>query len=200
MFLRLNSIIENTKVEGPGNRTAIFVQGCIKHCKGCNSPQTWDLDDGYLIDIKKLSNKILKNKTIEGVTFSGGEPFLQSKALYQLAVILKQNDLSIVTFTGYSYDIIRKVNSLEWNNLLSVTDILISGSFNQDKITYQKPWVGSSNQEYTFLTDKYAYLEDNMDLIENKIEIRLNKDGSFIVNGMGDNKKIRELFENNIKK
>lgn len=200
MFLRLNSIIENTRVEGPGNRTAIFVQGCLKHCKGCNSPQTWDLDDGYQTDIRELSRKILKNKTIEGVTFSGGEPFLQSRALYRLAVILKEHNLSIVTFTGYSYDMIGKINSPEWNNLLSVTDILISGFFNQDKITYEKPWVGSSNQKYTFLTDRYAYLEENMGSIENKIEIRLNRDGSFIVNGMGDNKKIRELFENSIKK
>ena len=51
MFLRVNTIIENTMVEGPGNRTSIFVQGCLKHCIGCNSPQTWDLDGGILYDV-----------------------------------------------------------------------------------------------------------------------------------------------------
>ena len=69
MFLRVNTIIEDTMVEGPGNRTSIFVQGCLKHCIGCNSPQTWDLDGGILYDVKKLAKNILKNKDIEGVTF-----------------------------------------------------------------------------------------------------------------------------------
>ena len=196
MKLNVYTIIENTKVEGPGNRTCIFVQGCLKKCEGCNSKQTWDLSAGTEYDINELVEKILSNENIEGVTFSGGEPFLQSKQLYLLAKILKNEDLSIVTFTGYDYDFIKKLNDGNWNKLLSVTDLLISGDFRIDEKTFDKIWVGSSNQEYHFLTKRYRSLEKEFPLMENKIEIRLNKDGSLIINGMGDNEKIKEVFGN----
>lgn len=196
MKIRINSIIHNTKVEGPGNRTCIFVQGCLKQCEGCNSPQTWDLNGGEVYEVEDLAEQILLNKDIEGVTFSGGEPLLQSKALYQLGLILKENDLSIVTFTGFSYDLIEHVNDSNWNNLISITDILISGEYKQEESTVDKIWVGSLNQEYHFLSDKYKNLEDKLDTMENKIEIRLGKDGRIIVNGMADNKKIKEIFKN----
>ena len=195
MKIRINQIIENTRVEGPGNRTCIFVQGCFKHCTDCNSRQTWDIYAGKEYDINELAKKILSNKKIEGVTFSGGEPFLQSKQLYHLALLIKKENLSIVTFTGYTYDYIRKVNDSNWNRLLDVTDLLISGEYDENKKSNNKIWVGSSNQEYHFITDRYRNLENELDSLENKIEIRLNKDGSLIINGMGDNKKIREIFE-----
>lgn len=195
MNLIINQIINNTKVEGPGNRTAIFVQGCLKKCPMCNSPQTWDLNGGTNHDVESLSKLILNNPEIEGVTFSGGEPFLQSKALYELGLILKKNNLSIVVFTGYEYDFIKKVNSPEWNNFLTIIDILISGKFIYEKKCTDKLWVGSSNQEINFLTDRYLDYKKDLKNKKNKIEIRLNKDGSIIVNGMGDNNKINELFK-----
>ena len=111
MKLNINSIIENTKVEGPGNRTCIFVQGCLQHCYKCSSPQTWDLNVVKEHDIDSLAQMILKNTSIEGVTFSGGEPFLQAKALYKLAKIVQSEGLSIVTFTGYDYNLIKKINT-----------------------------------------------------------------------------------------
>lgn len=195
MKIRINSIIENTKVEGPGNRTCIFVQGCLKECKGCNSPQTWDINGGTEYEIEELASKILENKTIEGVTFSGGEPLLQSKVLYKLGLILKEKDLSIVTFTGFSTDVMEDINDANWNNLLSITDILISEPYIEEEKCTDMIWIGSRNQEYHFLSERYKDLEDKIDSLENKVEVRLNKDGSIIVNGMGDNEKIKDIFE-----
>lgn len=195
MTLRIHQIINGTKVEGPGNRTCIFLQGCLKHCKGCNSPQTWDLNCGSVYTVDELSEMILNDKNIEGVTFSGGEPLLQSKELYELSKLLKSNNLSIVLFTGYSYDLIRKVNDANWNNLLSLCDLLITEPFIEKLKTTTKIWVGSSNQKYYFLSDRYKYLENELHTLENKVEVRLNKDGSLIVLGMGDNGKIKEFFK-----
>lgn len=195
MTLRIHQIIHDTKVEGPGNRACIFLQGCLKHCNGCNSPQTWDLNGGRVYTIDKLLEIILENNDIEGVTFSGGEPLLQSKELYELSKLLKSNNLSIVLFTGYSYDLIRKVNDANWNNLLSLCDLLITEPFIEELKTTTKIWVGSSNQKYYFLSDRYKCLENKLDSLENKVEIRLSKDGSLTVLGMGDNKKIKEFFE-----
>lgn len=195
MKLRVHEIIEDTRVEGPGNRTCVYVQGCLQECKGCNSPQTWDMNGGTDYDVNELAQKLLENKNIEGVTFSGGEPLLQSKALYELGSILKEEGLSIVVFTGYSYDVIEDINDANWNNLFSVTDILISGPYVEEEKTTDKIWVGSSNQEYQFFSDRYSSLEDKLDSLENNVEVRINKDGRIIVNGMGDNRKIRELFK-----
>ena len=85
MKLKVYEIIHNTKVEGPGNRTCVFVQGCLKHCPGCNSKDTLDITCGKDYDIEYLADTILSKGQVEGVTFSGGEPFLQSKQLYRLA-------------------------------------------------------------------------------------------------------------------
>ena len=195
MKLNVNHIIKNTKVEGPGNRTCIFVQGCLQHCYKCSSPQTWDLNIKKEYDVDFLAQMILKNPDIEGVTFSGGEPFLQAKSLYSLAKIIKSEGLSIVTFTGYDYNLIKKINSAHWNRLLDMTDILISGKFIYEKRCTDKLWVGSSNQQLHFLSDRYRDFQKSIDTQKNKIEIRLNRDGSIIVNGMTDNKKILDLFK-----
>ena len=132
----------NTKVEGPGNRTCIFVQGCLKHCPECNSQQSWDINGGLEYDINHLAKSILSNKEIEGVTFSGGEPFLQSRQLYQLAKILKKHKLSIVTFTGYEYEFIKKINGKEYK-CYSVFYPVGNGRFN----------IGKSIEDINYIMD-----------------------------------------------
>ena len=39
---RINKIIDSSVVDGPGNRTAIFFQGCNFNCKYCHNPETID--------------------------------------------------------------------------------------------------------------------------------------------------------------
>ena len=77
MLLRVHRILYKTKVEGPGTRCCIWVQGCSIHCKGCGNKETWSFDGGQLIDTDKIYNIISSSKEIEGVTFLGGEPFEQ---------------------------------------------------------------------------------------------------------------------------
>ena len=195
MKLSVNTYISNTHVEGPGLRDCIYLQGCLKMCRDCISYDTWSLDGGKEVEVEYLADKILSNIDIEGVTFSGGEPLLQSRGLYELGKVLKENKLTITVFTGYSYDIIRKVNNATWNNLLSITDLLITGPYNKEEACYDRIWIGSRNQEYHFLTDRYKYLEKKLDKMKNKVELRFNSDGSIIVNGIADSKEIRKIME-----
>ena len=92
-MLHINNFMPFTRVEGPGNRACIWVQGCTIKCPGCAVPWTWNLDEGIEVDVKNLTQSILNIPNIEGVTFSGGEPFLQAKQLYLMAKEIKINQL-----------------------------------------------------------------------------------------------------------
>ena len=222
MKLRVFNIIKNTKVEGPGNRYCIWVQGCSRHCKGCQAIHTWSHKGGELYNVKDIIEDIFKIadihltptlsskgegdgsgfnssyklsqhspqpssqgervRSIEGVTFLGGEPFEQSEALGIIAEEVQKEGLSVVCFTGGKIEELR----LDPKNkkLLDNTDLLIDGEFIQELTDYSRPWCGSSNQRYHFLSDRYN--EEVFTKYKNKIEVNISKNGQIFMNGMGD--------------
>ena len=191
MILRVYKILANTKTEGPGNRFCIWVQGCSKHCKGCYAHETWDFNGGYPLDTDEIIKMILLEKSkIEGVTFLGGEPFEQAHALFLIAKACRENNLSVLCFTGKTYIEIKSANNKDYNSLLSCVDLLIDGEFIEEKYDLKRPWVGSSNQNYIFLTDRYNL--NDISKYKNKIEIHIYDDGKLFINGMGDFSKIEK--------
>ena len=84
MKIRMSGVVEESIVDGPGIRYTVFVQGCPHHCEGCHNPQTHDFNGGYEDDTDNIYSKIVENPLIDGVTFSGGEPFCQAKPLAEL--------------------------------------------------------------------------------------------------------------------
>lgn len=195
-------IIENTSVEGPGLRFCIWTQGCKKHCKGCWAKDTWEFGIGKKYEIEKLFSLIKNQKNIEGVTFLGGEPFEQAEELSKLAKKIKNEKLTIVCFTGYTYEELKSKNDRFTDEFLSNIDLLIDGGFEEENFDLSRPWVGSSNQRYIFLTDTYSQAQINE--YKNKIEVRIKKSGRLEINGMGDFKQIHEKFclqlgNNNVK-
>ena len=186
MKFRVYKILKNTKVEGPGIRYCIWFQGCSRHCKGCWAKETWAYDKGQEFDTKDILEDILSTKNIEGVTFLGGEPFEQFEALEELAKGVFNAGLSVLCFTGGKIEEIRKTNP----EILNYIDILIDGEFIEAEKDFSRPWVGSKNQRYHFLTDKYD--ETIISQYKNKIEVNLQKNGSVFINGMGDFDKVAE--------
>ena len=149
MELRIAGTANDSIVDGPGIRYTIFTQGCPHNCKGCHNPQTHDFSGGELVDTDTLLEKAKENPLLDGVTFSGGEPFCQAEALADLGRKLKAAGLNIITYTGYTFEhLYEHRNENGWGSLLEVTDYLIDGPF----ILEQKDWVikfrGSSNQRY----------------------------------------------------
>lgn len=187
MKLRVFKILKKTKVEGPNTRFCIWVQGCSRHCKGCWQEETWSHERGDLYDVDELL-EMIKSQDVEGVTFLGGEPFEQAEALSALAKMAKGENLSVLTFTGNIYEDLRQSDDEFVKKLLDNTDLLIDGAFEEEKFDLNRPWVGSSNQRYIFLTDRYKF-EDIKD-IKNKIEVTVDKHGFLFINGMGDFEKI----------
>ena len=183
MKLRVYNIIKNTKVEGPGNRYCIWVQGCSRHCRGCQATHTWAYNKGELYNADDIIQDICKHsQNIEGVTFLGGEPFEQAETLGIIAEAVKKKKLSVVCFTGGKYEELK----LESKNkkLLDNTDLLIDGEFIEELTDYSRPWCGSSNQRYLFLTDRYN--EEIFTKYKNKVEVNISKNGQIFMNGMGN--------------
>ncbi len=149
MKLRIAGTVNDSIVDGPGIRFTIFTQGCPHHCEGCHNPQTHDFNGGEIVEADEIIEKIKKNPLLDGVTFSGGEPFCQAETLADIGRKIKAIGLNIITYTGYTFEeLYENREKNHWNDLLSVTDFLIDGKF----ILSQKDWNlkfrGSSNQRY----------------------------------------------------
>ena len=85
--------------------------------------------NGYPVTVENLAKTILAIDRIDGVTFSGGEPFAQAAPLAELGAMFRRSGMSVVTFTGFTWDQLTAKNRPAWRNLLSVTDILIAGPY-----------------------------------------------------------------------
>ena len=91
-------------VDGPGFRYVIFVQGCPHHCPGCHNPESWTFDAGEDMTVHEILDEIRSNPNLDGVTFSGGEPFEQVPALLELAKMVKAEGLSLMSYSGYTLE------------------------------------------------------------------------------------------------
>jgi len=145
--LRIAGVVRESIVDGPGLRHTIFCQGCEHACPGCHNPETWDLHGGEVVDGEVLLKRIPLNPLISGITFSGGEPFLQAPALAEFAAYFKKYDLNIWVYTGYQWDqLLNHIDRPGYRELLSYTDVLVDGPFIQSLRTTTHPFRGSSNQ------------------------------------------------------
>ena len=146
MELRVAGIVKESVVDGPGFRYVIFAQGCIHCCKGCHNPDTHALDGGYVVDTESLAEDIKKSKYIDGVTFSGGEPFLQADAFIHLAEKLKETNTSIVCYTGFTFEELIGKKDKSQVKLLGIIDMLIDGPYMEELKDLSLTYRGSRNQ------------------------------------------------------
>ena len=151
MKVRLAGICPESLVNGEGLRRVFFFQGCKHNCKGCFNQETHTLNGGNIYDINSLVDDILKCTYLDGVTFSGGDPFEQAKSIVPMAKILTENNISIWIYTGYTYEeIIKDNDKLE---LLQLCDVLIDGQFKEDLKDKRLRFRGSTNQRVIDIAD-----------------------------------------------
>lgn len=191
MKLRVSNILKKTRVEGPELRYCIWVQGCSRHCKGCQAVHTWSHAGGRLFEVSDILSDIKKQEGIEGVTFLGGEPFEQAEALGIIAEEVQKLGLGVLCFTG---DLLENLREEEKNKkLLANIDLLIDGEFRINELDYSRPWCGSKNQRYHFLTNRYS--EEIFEKYKNKVEVNVSKNGTIFVNGMGNFQEILQKID-----
>lgn len=188
--MRVHRIIKRTAVDGPGVRFCVWVQGCTRHCRGCFNPDTWDPDGGYDASVEEIARKIAATDGIEGITLLGGEPFEQAEECAQLCEWAHGHGLSVVAFSGCTLEELQAGGDAR-RRLLAAVDLLMDGAYVEELQDFSRPWIGSSNQRYHFLTDRYSMAD-----VENGrrgVEVRLRKSGEIVVSGMPDSEMQRWL-------
>lgn len=109
-------------VDGPGIRTVVFLSGCRLRCKYCHNPEMWVKGkENYTPE--ELARKVLRNKPYfkrnsGGVTFSGGEPLLQSEFVIEVCKLLKKEDIHIALDTA-------GVGNGDYDEILSYVDLVL---------------------------------------------------------------------------
>ena len=142
--LKIAGVVTESIVDGPGIRYTIFTQGCPFHCKGCHNPQSQPLKGGMDVKLKIFYDEIKQNPLVTGVTFSGGEPFIQAGALSLLAKVLKREGYSVWSYSGYTYDKLERDD--KFRSLLEQIDVLVDGPYVQSKHSMDIDFRRSTNQ------------------------------------------------------
>lgn len=183
--LNIAQIVQRTSAEGPGLRTAIWVQGCSIKCVGCFNPHMWTTVGGTATSVDELVATVVDSGT-EGLTFLGGEPFEQAAELALVARAVRQLGLSVMTFTGRTYEELTELAEAGDTGiaaLLAETDLLVDGPFEVALPDHSRPWVGSTNQSLRALSARYAEVAAHPESYSDQLEITVNADGTTAVNG-----------------
>ena len=167
-ILRIYGFTPESFVDGPGIRAVVFVQGCNNACPHCHNPDSWDITGGKKHTVREIIQMIKSarlpksqagalshaapqarkraTRKIQGVTFSGGEPFLQAAALVQVAEAVKRLGLDLTTYTGYVYEDLVQRENADIQALLSLSDYLIDGPYIHSQRNIGLKFRGSANQ------------------------------------------------------
>lgn len=161
MKIRLAADLQiDSVVDGEGIRTVIWTQGCPHHCLGCHNPNTHDFNEGEVVDVSEVLDRIDELENQDGITFSGGDPMCQPKACAKIAKYAKGKGLNIWCYTGYTYEKLQQLSQI--NNdiveFLKTIDVLIDGPFILKEKSLDLKFRGSKNQR---LIDIPKTLEQN---------------------------------------
>ena len=189
--VNLAGFIARSTVNGPGTRAVVWVQGCPIRCEGCFNTDFWSFTPKIQVPVDQLAERIGALKNIDGVTFSGGEPFAQAENLAGLGELVHDAGLSVITYTGFTYDYILQKKRPAWQHLLSVTDLLISGPY-IPSLDCRRALIGSSNQKIIPLTRRIHVPTENRTTSED-IELIVSRQGNVTATGFPGNHFVRQL-------
>lgn len=179
--------VADTEAEGPGRRYAIWTQGCPMRCPGCCNPELLRFGGGTPRTVEVLLDHVFlahARSPLDGISLLGGEPFAQAPALAVLAEHVRGAGLSVMVYSGYRMDELEaKVAADEPGvaRLLAATDLLVDGRYEREHPDHVRRWIGSTNQQLHFLSDRYR-ADDPVFRGGETIELRL-VDGELVVNG-----------------
>lgn len=154
MNMRIAGIVNDSIVDGPGLRLAIFAQGCPHHCPGCHNPESHDFAGGSDMDTEKIIARMDANPLLDGITLTGGEPFEQPEACRILADAAHARGLNVWAYSGYTFE--QLCAAPEKRRLLEACDVLVDGPFLLEERSLDLRFRGSKNQRVLKVSEMLA--------------------------------------------
>ena len=154
MNMRIAGIVNDSIVDGPGLRLAIFAQGCPHHCPGCHNPESHDFAGGSDMDTEKIIARMDANPLLDGITLTGGEPFEQPEACRILADAAHARGLNVWAYSGYTFEQLCAVP--EKRRLLEACDVLVDGPCLLEERSLDLRFRGSKNQRVLKVSEMLA--------------------------------------------
>ena len=174
-YLNVAAVCPGSEALGPGNRFIIWVQGCNLHCPGCCSPEWKGTARADLISVEELANKITSQNNLEGVTISGGEPFLQARGLNKLIHKIQDKNPSLNTICYSGYEIDELLGMQDVIPFLMQLDVLVSGRYIKE-LNNNLGLRGSINQKIHFLSGRLLEYQHQFYYSERIQELFLEED------------------------
>lgn len=146
MEIRIAGTVDDSIVDGPGYRYAIFTQGCPHHCPGCHNPESHDFAGGRVVDTETILAQVRANPLLDGITLTGGDPLCQPEPCLALAQAAKAAHLTVWAYTGYTWEALMAENDPARMALLRALDVLVDGPFILAQKSLELKFCGSRNQ------------------------------------------------------
>ncbi len=178
--------VERCGVLGPGWRYVVWVQGCPLRCPGCSNPELLAFRHARWLSITELEARVLAVPDIDGITFSGGEPFAQAEALAALSSRLRRAapGLSLMAYSGFTLNELQSGCMPHAKELLAGLDLLMEGPYVQTLPT-RKLWRGSDNQRLIALSERYRdQVAGWNEPVGQTFEVRIQPDGGIEILGI----------------
>ena len=190
----IHAILPASRVNGPGLRAVVFVQGCSLACKKCWNTQTHRFE-GNDIPVATVLDGILAHvseQRLDGVTISGGEPMQQAEDLAVMLQALRaaMPNISIGMFTGYSPGELAsgtfrtrgqsdRTKRLDlWCSIRNCLDFAVMGRYNRLQPS-RDPLCTSKNQKLQLFGTRHT----ESDFGEQTVEIAISADGLTTITG-----------------
>lgn len=168
--MQIGKILFPITTLGPGKRLGIWTQGCTRFCKGCSNPELQVFDKTKDISVQKIFYGTA-NLSYDGVTISGGEPFVQPNELRQLVELYVNAGITdILIYTGYTIEELIDRKDIDIDYILSNVAVIIDGPFIESLVD-DIPLRGSSNQRVIILNNKYKSDYEEFLKQEKKVDI-----------------------------
>ena len=169
--MQIDRIYYPVETLGPGKRIVIWTIGCDRECYNCSNPELWNTKADKDISIDNIMSMIECIDKPDGITITGGEPFLQVEDLYDLINRIEDYGIDdILIYSGYTLSELKEMNDIKVNYVLESIAVLIDGAY-IDSLNDNRGIRGSSNQKINILKKKYRGRYIDCDKGERKSQI-----------------------------